>query len=157
MSLQITPFQLQCIHQHVTATYPLEGCGVLMGEISSDRRRIIAEVWPAENTWSAAEAASLPFDVDTRSHSRQDRYWIDPTFLLAAQRYCSEINLKIVGIYHSHPDHPAIPSECDRILAWPEYSYLIVSVREGVVQETQSWCLDTQHQFVSESISVHAS
>jgi proteasome lid subunit RPN8/RPN11 len=74
--------------------------------------------------------------------------------MLQVQRSARERELEIIGIYHSHPDHPAVPSECDRRLAWPVYSYVILSVQSGQVMACQSWRLDDQHQFQPEAIKM---
>jgi proteasome lid subunit RPN8/RPN11 len=71
---------------------------------------------------------------------------------MSVQRDGRERNLDIIGIYHSHIDHPAVPSECDRRLAWSSYSYVIVSVVHGKASDLKSWCLDDQHQFQPEPI-----
>jgi proteasome lid subunit RPN8/RPN11 len=52
-----------------------------------------------------------------------------------------EDGLEVVGIFHSHPDHPAVPSECDRRLAWPQYLYVILSVERGQVVDVRHWVL----------------
>jgi proteasome lid subunit RPN8/RPN11 len=119
--------------------------------------RTTTEIWPAENTWTPdrlSETEALMVVTKPGERSQRDRYWIDPQLLLKAQRYCSDRGLSIIGVYHSHPDYPATPSECDRALAWPEYSYLIISVQQGVAHESRSWCLDADHQFVSEALLI---
>lgn len=80
------------------------------------------------------------------------RYWIDPKELLAAQKHGRDRQLDIIGVYHSHPEHSAIPSECDRACAWPHYSYLIISVHQGQAQDYRSWSLDEQQHFQPEAI-----
>jgi proteasome lid subunit RPN8/RPN11 len=84
--------------------------------------------------------------------TKERRYWIDPQDLFAAQRYARRHNLDIIGIYHSHPDHAAVPSECDRAYAWAQYSYVIVSIQQGNAHSFQSWSLNDQHQFEAEEI-----
>lgn len=86
------------------------------------------------------------------SHGAHDRYWIDPADLLRIQKQARDQGLEILGIVHSHPDHPAIPSECDRRLAWPVYSYLIASVCGGQVIDLQSWRLNDAQRFEPEPI-----
>jgi proteasome lid subunit RPN8/RPN11 len=76
--------------------------------------------------------------------------------MLMAMREARNCSLEIIGIYHSHPDHPAVPSECDRQLAWPQYSYIIVSVAQGYAAESKSWILDDTHQFQPEPIVIAA-
>ncbi|MFH7241705.1 MAG: Mov34/MPN/PAD-1 family protein [Spirulina sp.] len=88
------------------------------------------------------------------SHGAHDRYWIDPADLLRIQKEARDQDLEIIGIFHSHPDHPALPSECDRRLAWPVYSYLIASVRGGQVADVQSWRLNDAQQFEPEVIKI---
>ena len=60
----------------------------------------------------------------------------------------------IIGIYHSHPDHCATPSKCDRLYAWAEYSYIIVAIHHGQAGSIGSWTLDEQQQFQPESITI---
>jgi proteasome lid subunit RPN8/RPN11 len=74
--------------------------------------------------------------------------------MLHTQKAARNRNLNIIGIYHSHPDSPAIPSEWDRIYAWTEYSYVILSVQNTQASELQSWTLDDNHQFQSETIKL---
>jgi proteasome lid subunit RPN8/RPN11 len=131
--LQLTGMQYQQIVQHAMATYPQECCGLLVGQ---GKQTIV--VYPMENV----------------SSSPHDRYTIDPAAMLAVMKSVRGQDLSIIGIYHSHPDHPAVPSERDRELAWPEYSYLILSVSFGQVVDRQSWCLHEAGVFRSERIQV---
>jgi proteasome lid subunit RPN8/RPN11 len=115
------------------------------------------EVIATVNAWSGAVAADLQAVGIAPSHhppetAHRDRYWIDPADLLHAQKQARERGLQIIGVYHSHPDHPAIPSETDRQLAWAEYSYLIVSVQAGKAVEARSWQLNPERQFEAERL-----
>ena len=85
------------------------------------------------------------------------RYTIDPKDMLLVQKQAREKGLKIIGIYHSHPDHVAVPSECDRIQAWPEYAYTILSVQNGVATDILNWALDSEHQFQPEAMQTVSS
>src|SRR5271169_191898 len=67
---------------------------------------------------------------------------ITPEDFRAAERAAAERGLDLLGWYHSHPDHPARPSEFDREHAWPWYSYVIVSVDGGVPKDLTSWQLE---------------
>lgn len=87
---------------------------------------------PTENNWSG---------------NRKNRFSIVPEVLLQAQKSDRETQLDIIGIYHSHPNHAAIPSEIDRQLAWSGYNYLIVSVVSGRAINLQAWQLDEREQF----------
>jgi proteasome lid subunit RPN8/RPN11 len=72
-----------------------------------------------------------------------------------AEKVGREQGLDVIGWYHSHPDHPARPSEFDREHAWPWYSYIIVSVRNGAPQEMTSWRLeDDRAAFSSEALEI---
>jgi proteasome lid subunit RPN8/RPN11 len=146
---------------HAERTYPEECCGLLMGYVdrqSTPERRTLAEVFPVVNAWSLTLANELatviPEALVGLKRAKTERYWIDPRDLLQAQRYARDRQFSVIGVYHSHPDHVAIPSECDRRLAWPHYSYLIVSVHQGKGQETHSWYLDDRQQFQSETLLI---
>lgn len=71
----------------------------------------------------------------------RDRYELDPADHLAAEELARSAGLDVIGIWHSHPDHPAVPSESDQAQAWHGWSYLIVSVAAGTVRELRSWRL----------------
>lgn len=148
MILQLLPEHLQIIRTHAESTYPDECCGIILGHATSEGKTVV-EVMPTENAWNT-EAADFP-DDDTEESQRR-RYAIAPQVMLKAQREARDRSLNIIGIYHSHPDAPAIPSECDRLYAWPEYSYIIVSVPKGKAETLQSWSLDDTHQFQPEAI-----
>lgn len=154
MALYLTVEHLQAIRAYGEQTYPHECCGLLLGTQSRtgiEVHRTIVELWPTPNTWNADTAALTESSVLLTSTRR---YWIDPNDSLDAQRHARNRLLDIVGVYHSHPDHPATPSECDRTLAWAGYSYIIVSVLEGNAQDLLSWNLDNCHQFQPEALSV---
>jgi len=87
-----------------------------------------------------------------RQDSRHNRYLISPETVLAAQKEARALGLDIVGYYHSHPDHPARPSDFDRENAWPWVSYLIVSVERRRVVDTRSWRLTEDGSFAEEVI-----
>jgi len=61
-----------------------------------------------------------------------------------------ESELKLLGVYHSHPNHPAIPSEHDRVAAQPYFSYVIISVNETGIAEIRSWQMNDNLQFEEE-------
>ncbi len=150
MVLQLLPKHLQTIYTHAETTYPEECCGIILGNLTSEGKTVV-EVMPTENAWNAETAAELPGD-DTLDYSKRQRYAIAPQVMLQAQREARDCKLNIIGIYHSHTDNPAIPSEYDRQLAWQEYSYIIVSVQNGKAGDIKSWSLDDNHQFQQEVI-----
>ncbi len=152
MALHLTVDHFQAIRTDAEHTYPHECCGLLLGiksQTIDDISHIVVELWPTQNAWTV-EAAALTESPHTFTSTR--RYWIDPKDMLAAQRYAQHHQFDIIGIYHSHPDHPAVPSECDRTLAWSGYSYVIVSVPQGSAQDLLSWSLDNDQQFQPEAV-----
>lgn len=148
MVLKLSIEHQKTIESHAESTYPDECCGLLLGH-RTDAEQTLVEVWPTENVWSAEAAADFGAQ---RSHSKKRHYTIAPEVMLRAQKQARDRNLAVIGIYHSHPDHPAIPSEFDREYAWPEYAYIIVSVHQGKVVDFRNWSLDETHQFRAEEI-----
>ena len=106
--------------------YPHETCGLLLGVR-----------WGAEHVVSQVRRAR-----NLNVERAKDRYELDPDDFLAADRAARAAGLDIVGIWHSHPDHPARPSVTDRDGAGPGWSYLIVSVGRDGVEEIRSWRLN---------------
>lgn len=115
--------------------YPSEGCGVLIG------RRLDHAV----RVGDAARARNL------NSQRARDRFELDPEDFMKADAAARADGLDIVGIWHTHPDHPAQPSATDRAAAWQGWSYLILSVNRECVEELRSWHLE-QDDFVEEEI-----
>jgi proteasome lid subunit RPN8/RPN11 len=125
--LRISEQQLDTIRQHVQSTYPEEGGGLLLGHLAKDGATV-EQVRSIPNTWQA--------DAE-----RRRRYLIPADVMLREMRHADDHELDIVGYFHSHPDHPAAPSEFDRDHALPGWSYVIASVRDGRVGEIQVWRL----------------
>ncbi len=126
------------IREHGEATYPHECCGFLLGRIE-ESRRVVEQTRRAQNQ---------------RDDSPQNRYQISPQDYIRADRAAREAGLDIVGFYHSHPDHPARPSQFDLDNAWPELVYVIVAVNQGKAGETTAWMLaDDRSRFLPEEIS----
>jgi proteasome lid subunit RPN8/RPN11 len=146
--LILTSHQLQTLHAHAEQQYPEECCGLLLGRSLTDKSEEsgvqVEAICPAENVWE--EQATLE-DETERLNGKTHRYRIAPDFFLRSQTYARGNGWDIIGIYHSHPDQAAIPSEWDRQWAWPEYSYVILSVLQGVVKDVQSWTLDDKSEF----------
>jgi proteasome lid subunit RPN8/RPN11 len=156
MPLHLTPDQFNTIAHQATTQYPQECCGLILGKIDH-QNRITHQIWPTANSWTiASDLDFLDENQPPSPHSPRDRFAIDPRDLLTAQRSARDRHLTIIGIYHSHPDHPAVPSERDRQQAWSGYSYLILSVEQGQVVDRRSWQLDDRDppQFQSEPIVI---
>ncbi len=130
---------IELIKKHGEETYPEECCGVLIGKFSQDGKEVF-ELLKIENS---------------RESERNRRFLITPENYLMAEKYSRGKNLDIVGFYHSHPDHPAKPSDYDREHALPFLSYFIVSVESGIAKEINSWVLrDDRSGFELEEIKV---
>jgi proteasome lid subunit RPN8/RPN11 len=146
--LILTSYQLQTLHAHAEQQYPEECCGLLLGSPLTDESEAsgvqVEAICPAENVWE--EQATLDNEAGILN-GKAHRYRIAPDFFLRSQAYARGNGWDIIGIYHSHPDQVAIPSEWDRQWAWPEYSYVIISVLQGVVRDVQSWTLDDKSEF----------
>ena len=134
--LVISPRHLQTIGRHATASYPDECCGVLIGRALEDAT-VVERVLSVGNE---------------RQDSRHNRFLISPETILAAQKEARGLGLDIVGYYHSHPDHPARPSDFDREHAWPWVSYLIVSLQGRKVVDTRSWRLREDRESFDEEL-----
>jgi proteasome lid subunit RPN8/RPN11 len=125
VSATISGEALAALLAHLAAAYPGEGCGVLVGREQGGSRRI--------------ERAIGCANVATATPER--RYLIAPGEFLAADHAARADGLEVLGFFHSHPDHPAVPSAFDLERAWPYYSYLIVSLARGVPAGQSLWRL----------------
>jgi proteasome lid subunit RPN8/RPN11 len=118
--------------------YPNECCGIMIGRDVSGRR-IVERLTPGRNT----------FEADEQYH----RFSIDPLLQVRAEKEAEAAGKLVLGFYHSHPDHPARPSEYDREHAWPFYSYVIVAIEKGRAADITSWVLDdATNQFAVQDI-----
>lgn len=143
------------MQSHAERVYPEECCGLLLGKsIPQQQQKILVEIWEAKNSWddSAAQTFQNLTEISALEQSKRRYYTIAPQELLKAQKAARGSSLDIVGVYHSHPDHQAIPSEFDRAIAWQEYSYIIISVCQGKAEDVCCWQLDASHQFQPEAI-----
>ncbi|MGB7159135.1 MAG: M67 family metallopeptidase [Tepidisphaeraceae bacterium] len=124
----------RAIEREGSAAYPNECCGILFGRdvdgkaVTSGRaHRVVERLEPVTNSYTAEE--------------QYHRFSIEPQDLMRAEKSAQSGQL-VIGFYHSHPDHPARPSETDRQAAWPFYSYVIVSIGKGQPLDMTSWLLD---------------
>jgi proteasome lid subunit RPN8/RPN11 len=134
--IAITRKQGDDIRRHAEAEYPHECCGLLVGRFAEDGRKVVAEVYPVSNA--------------REEKDRHNRSLILPQEYMRGERYARERGLEVVGNYHSHPDHPAVPSQFDLDHAWPTWSYIIVSVREGTASDLRSWEMETDRSRFNE-------
>ena len=155
MVLKLQTEHLAAIRDHAAADYPAECCGILLGQADGESKEV-AETLPLPNLRRDQERAQefVPLR-DPGRESELNRYLIDPRQQLEAEKQARARGLAAIGYYHSHPDHPARPSEYDREHAWPWYSYVIVSVAAGRAQEVQSWVLaDDRSRFEPERLEL---
>jgi proteasome lid subunit RPN8/RPN11 len=151
MTIAISQIQIKIIYNQAEQVYPEECCGILLGTIDGLKKTVV-EVIPTVNVWLKPELVDNSLAPDEVLKTKNSRYTIEPQAIFKAQKRSRELKLNIIGFYHSHPNAPAVPSSCDRDRAWEVYSYPIVSVIEGRVNDFQSWILDSQGIFQSEEI-----
>ncbi len=138
--IELKQNQEEEIRQHGERDYPYECCGLLIGRFSDGGSKIVAETYPISNA--------------REEEAKRNRFLIRPEELMRGERHARERKLDVVGFYHSHPDHPAVPSQYDLDHAWPTYSYIIVSVREGQATDLFSWEMEADRsRFNEEGIS----
>jgi proteasome lid subunit RPN8/RPN11 len=134
MALELKTGTADAIRRHGAETYPNECCGALVG-----RGVVVFDVYPLPNT--------------TEEGPRR-RFRVRPQDYRSAERQAAQAGAELLGFYHSHPDHPARPSQYDQDHAWPYFSYIIVSVRAGVPEEMTSWRLrDDRSAFDQEDLT----
>ncbi len=129
LPLVLSPDFARRIEREGAGAYPNECCGIMYGR-DVDGRRVVEELEAVENAYDAAE--------------RYHRFTITPQTLMRAEKTAGASGRMVLGFYHSHPDHPARPSEYDREHGWPFYSYVIVSVKNGKAADLTSWVLDDE-------------
>jgi proteasome lid subunit RPN8/RPN11 len=134
MALALAPAVNESIRQHGAQAYPHECCGALIGRDGK-----------------VAEAFALP---NTTEEGPRRRFLVRPSDYRDAERRASALGAELLGFYHSHPDHPARPSQYDLDHAWPFFSYVIVSVQSGVPGDMTSWRLrDDRSAFDEEELT----
>ncbi len=115
--------------------YPYEICGLMFGK--SRDIRVITEVYECGNR---------------NKLKPETRYDMDPKDYMKGEELARQKGLEVLGVFHSHPDHPDQASETDREAAWPGFSYIIMSIQKGKFRTMKSWVLDEQSQFQNEPI-----
>jgi proteasome lid subunit RPN8/RPN11 len=121
IGLQLAAGVVDAIRAHGVQTYPHECCGALVGREGE-----------------VTGAVPLP---NTTDDGPRRRFLVRPSDYREAERAADAAGAELLGFYHSHPDHPARPSQYDLDHAWPNFSYIIVSVAAGVAEDVRSWKL----------------
>jgi len=127
------------IAAHGERDYPHECCGLLLGALAAGSLKTIAEIYPISNA--------------REEEAKRNRFLITPEEFMEGEQYAEKKGLDVVGFYHSHPDHPAVPSGYDLEHAWPLYSYIVVAVKAGVAGDLRSWEMEPDRsKFIEEEI-----
>lgn len=135
MALYIPSEILRQIHANGESAYPEEGAGLMLGQAQDEDRSVVR---------------ILPIPNAREDSARHNRYLITAQDMLHGEQEAARLDLDVVGIFHSHPDHPNRPSEFDREWALPWYSYVITSVQSGNAVESRSWRLNEDRSAFNE-------
>ncbi len=139
MILKLSDKVLRQIQAHGEHAYPEEGAGFLLGSDGAGRE--VLSIFPLSNI--------------REDSARHNRYLISAEDYLKAELEADHRKLDLIGVFHSHPDHPNRPSEFDREWAQPFFSYIITSVRSGKAIESRSWRLEEDRsRFIEENIQI---
>jgi proteasome lid subunit RPN8/RPN11 len=134
-SLKLTTGIADAIRRHGQETYPHECCGALIGS-----EAVVEHITPLPNT--------------TEEGARR-RFLIRPADYTLVETEAKRLNQELLGFYHSHPDHPARPSQYDLDHAFPFFWYIIVSVQNGQPEKMTVWRLaDDRSQFHQAALSL---
>lgn len=128
---------IERMNKDALQSFPYECCGFLFGYEEEEKRTITA-IQQVNNI---------------SKEDQRRRFCISSSDYLQAEKYAEENYLSLLGIYHSHPNHPAVPSETDRVSAQPFFSYLIISVMNSQISHMHSWRLNEKNQFEEEPIN----
>jgi proteasome lid subunit RPN8/RPN11 len=135
MSIVLSTDAYKIIRDHAKETYPHECCGFLYGTDGNER--------------TIAKAAKVD---NSKEGDQRRRFEISATDYMKAEQYALENGTTLLGVYHSHPEHPAVPSEHDLKQALPFFSYIIISVMKSEPADMRSWQLNEKALFEEENI-----
>ena len=140
MTLFISPATLSQLQQHGEASYPEEGAGLILG-LDTGGRKLVTKLIMLDNT--------------RETGARHNRYQLKPEDYLLAETEAAKLGVDVLGVFHSHPDHPDQPSEFDREWALPAFAYIITSVNGGKAAGSRSWRLsENRAGFEEEPIEI---
>ena len=132
--IRLTDDIVERIRRHAEQTYPEECCGAMMGR-SAGRNQSVEILVPIDNT---------------QAENRERRFLITPRQYQQCEQAARSMNMELLGFYHSHPDHPAVPSTFDREHALPWFTYVIVSVQAGRSRGVTGWMLSEDRTIFTE-------
>jgi len=129
------------MQQDAENSFPNECCGFFFGKEENGKRRV----------FQSTEV------INSKEGDQRRRFEISAFDYMKAEQYALENELDLLGVYHSHPQHPAIASEHDLAKAMPYFSYIILSVQDGQYDHIKSWRLkDEVRQFEEEKIIIQS-
>jgi proteasome lid subunit RPN8/RPN11 len=137
-TIRLSPSVVARIHQHGAAAYPDECCGALIGSDGGD----------------VVDVVDVKQLLNVTDEGPRRRFRVSAEDYRLSEAHARRAGAGLLGFYHSHPDHPAEPSQYDLDHAWPNFSYVIVSVREGRPAELRSWRLKADRSaFAEEAVA----
>ena len=140
ITLQMSSSIYGQIVTHLESVFPKEGAGLLLGRFNG-HQRLVSKIMTFPNRFSPDE--------------QHNRYLLTAADMLIGEDVAEKNSIEVIGVFHSHPDHPSRPSEYDREHALPWYSYLIVSVHAKGAGDARSWILsDDRTQFIEQIIRI---
>jgi proteasome lid subunit RPN8/RPN11 len=135
--ISIHPLANDIMTEDAVGSFPYECCGFFFGTENEKGHRAVTHVLVVNNA---------------KEGDKRRRFEISAKDYLRAEQFADENDLQLMGVYHSHPNHPAMPSETDRLSAQPYFSYIIISVYDQEVKDIRSWRLNCAFQFDEEQI-----
>ena len=156
--IRLSEAHLDAIRRYGAGEFPRECCGVLIGDVEAGVK-VVREVRALPNTFEPDEEFERSIAgaaVSETPVGQERRYMVSPKAMFELMREERRTKRKVLGFYHSHPDHPAHPSEYDRAWAMPWYSYIIVSVLRGTPDAMTCWTLsEDASRFEAEIIETY--
>jgi proteasome lid subunit RPN8/RPN11 len=137
MMIMIDPGARKEMINDALNSFPDECCGFFFGR-EDGNDRLLTDIIIVDNA---------------KDGDKRRRFEISPLDYIKAEQFADGQHLQLLGVYHSHPNHPAAPSEQDRLAAQPYFSYIIISVTENQFQDIRSWRLNDERNFVEEKIT----
>jgi proteasome lid subunit RPN8/RPN11 len=136
--IRLTDDVTASIRRHAASAYPYECCGALIGTNGDAGPTDVITALQLENV--------------TEEGPRR-RFRVSPREYRESEAHARQVGGDLIGFYHSHPDHPAEPSQYDLDHAWPNFSYVIVSVRGGATADLRSWRLREDRSSFDEELT----
>lgn len=134
-TVEISGGLLDLIHRHGEKAYPDEGAGLLLGKSNGSRKRV---------------EDILVMDNAREKPARRRRYLVTAEDYMRGEDEAARRGLEVLGVFHSHPDHPNRPSQFDLEWAMPWFSYLITGVDAGQALSSRSWRLSEDRSVFEE-------